>query len=112
MEGKATAAEWCQHDDIVLHAEIGGENVAVHVRIAGLTTPDVMTEWHKERAGRVRLLGNDGEMIRVMVIGPPCPWRVERIAGNHGYDMDQNQTLEYAPNQSVIFTLSVDEIPF
>jgi len=100
------SAEWCQIDDIILHWEgEDGEKSNIRSRFAGLTLKEVMQEWHRHRAGNVRLQGNT-DRPHILVIGPPCAWRVERIEGTHGYTLDQDTAIEYAPNQSVVFTMS------
>lgn len=107
------AHEWCEHDDIVRHATAGGKNIAVHVKIAGLTDPDVMKDWAQHSGANVSLLAQDDpDVIRLLVVGPPCKWRVDRIWGNHGYALEQDEAIEYQSMQSVVFSLSVDDVPF
>lgn len=107
------ANEWCEFDDIPLQWDgDNGEKSNVRVAIEGKGPREqirpVLKEWHDGRAGNVRLQGNT-DRPHILVIGPPCVWRVDRIEGSKGYTLDQDTATEYSPNQSVVFTLTKEE---
>jgi hypothetical protein len=100
------AAEWCEHDDIVLTWEApDGKNIAIRCKFRARVEDSVMKRWHRHRAGNVRLTGAT-DRPHILVLGPPGAWMVSRIEANHGYTLDQDPAIEYSPSQSVIFTMS------
>jgi hypothetical protein len=100
------AAEWCDTDDLVRHVAIDGQHVAVRVRVQGYVEKQDMNAWHRDAENNVMILEQEQPgTIRLMVIGPPGPWRVGRIEANGGYALAAPAAPEYPAGTSATFTL-------
>jgi hypothetical protein len=97
------AAEWCEHDDFMLHDVVDGKHLAIHVRVQQRSPKALLKDWSP--AGNVRLVdaGEPGACA-VRVIGPAHEWKAT-IFANHDFVMDADPATVYDAGAEQTFLL-------
>jgi hypothetical protein len=99
------AAEWCEHDDFVLHDLVDGKRLAIHVTVQQRSIKAQVKDW--SAAGNIRLATTADTApgtVGVQITGPAHEWRA-RVFASHGYAMVEDAERVYAAGEVVVFTL-------
>jgi hypothetical protein len=96
------AAEWCEHDDYMLHDVVDGKHLAIHARVRQLSVREQLKDWSP--AGNVRLAASEHGGVGVQITGPGHEWQA-RVFANHGYAMVEDAERAYAAGETVVLTL-------
>lgn len=101
----STTIEWCEHDDEILHPEVDGKKLNVHLKRAGryVQLPAVMA-WVKDHP--VSILGvTDSGDVSILIEAPDFAWRAEFFSKPAGWTTVEPPDTIYPANENHIFTL-------
>lgn len=95
------AAEWCEHDDEILHPIVDDKRQNIHLKRAGLADKEAVRAWAKGSKATVSGVTAEGT-VNVMITGPAFPWRAEF---SHGWVSAEPAETVYEAGASHSFAL-------
>lgn len=99
-------AEWCEHDDHIIHVEMHGQQVAVHVKMSWFCTKEQLDKkWVRAHTRQTHT--PDAAAIAILFDAAPYKWRAT-VFGNHNFWPDVPALTEYQAGEGEILLLHQD----